>query len=107
MAGHHDLCFGCGQANVFGLHLEDGRFFVKQDHQGPDGRAHPAVVAAALLEAIMLAAGASEPPARLEVSFETMPAVGTFVSLSAQPDAAEAVDDTGARVASAKAAFRV
>jgi hypothetical protein len=41
---HHDLCFGCGQANPFGLQLElepdgrgslDGRFFVKQDHQGP------------------------------------------------------------------------
>ena len=45
---HHDLCFGCGLANVFGLHLElertgggglSGRFFVKQDHQGPDGSA--------------------------------------------------------------------
>ena len=36
---HHDLCFGCGQANLFGLQLElertdegvAGRFFVKQD----------------------------------------------------------------------------
>ncbi|MCW3065421.1 MAG: hypothetical protein JWN32_2593, partial [Solirubrobacterales bacterium] len=41
---HHDLCFGCGIGNVFGLHLEatppangelHGRFFVKQDLQGP------------------------------------------------------------------------
>jgi hypothetical protein len=43
---HHDLCFGCGQANLFGLQLEleprpeggvAGRFFVKQDHQGTPG----------------------------------------------------------------------
>ena len=43
---HHDLCFGCGLANVFGLQIElerrddgsvAGRFFVKQDHQGPPG----------------------------------------------------------------------
>jgi hypothetical protein len=43
---HHDLCFGCGLANVFGLHLEleraagagggvAGRFFVK--HPAPVG----------------------------------------------------------------------
>ena len=105
MAGHHDLCFGCGLANVFGLHLEDGRFFVKQDHQGPDGRAHPGVIAAALVEALTLAEGAA--PERLEVSFEAMPAVGTFVSVDAQGGGAEARDDEGALVASAKAAFRV
>src|SRR5918997_1999277 len=60
---HHDLCFGCGQANLFGLQLElarsgngvEGRFFVKQDHQGPDGNAHPGVLAAALEEALSLA----------------------------------------------------
>lgn len=41
---HHDLCFGCGQTNLFGLLLEvervderrvTGRCFIKQDHQGP------------------------------------------------------------------------
>ena len=46
---HHELCFGCGQQNPFGLQLElerrpeggvAGRFFVKQDHQGPPGYAH-------------------------------------------------------------------
>jgi hypothetical protein len=105
MATHHDLCFGCGLANVFGLHLEDGRFFVKQDHQGPDGRAHPGVIAAALVEAMTLAAGAA--PAGFEVGFRTMPPVGTFVSLSATADAAEACDESGAVVASAKAVFRV
>ena len=40
---HHDLCFGCGQTNLFGLLLEvervderrvAGRCFIKQDHQG-------------------------------------------------------------------------
>jgi rhamnulokinase len=57
---HHDLCFGCGTANLFGLQLElerepdgsvRGRFFVKQDHQGPPGVAHGGVLAAALDEA--------------------------------------------------------
>src|SRR5215210_3384627 len=60
---HHDLCFGCGQANLFGLQLElepraDGgverRFFVKQDHQGRPGFAHRGVLAAALDEAMAL-----------------------------------------------------
>src|SRR5947199_932095 len=60
---HHDLCFGCGQANLFGLQLElerrpeggvAGRFFVKQDHQGPPGYAHGGVIAAALDEAMSL-----------------------------------------------------
>ena len=59
---HHDLCFGCGQANLFGLLLEvervderrvAGRCFIKQDHQGPDRRfAHQGVIAAALCEAM-------------------------------------------------------
>lgn len=49
---------------MFGLHLElertedggvTGRLFVKQDLQGPDGRSHPGVVAAALIEAMSLA----------------------------------------------------
>jgi hypothetical protein len=39
---HHERCFGCGQANLFGLLLETdraddggltGRWFVKQDHK--------------------------------------------------------------------------
>ena len=60
---HHDLCFGCGQANLFGLQLElepgaaggvEGRFFVKQDHQGPPGFAHGGVLTAALDEAMAL-----------------------------------------------------
>ena len=64
---HHDLCFGCGQTNLFGLLLEvervderrvAGRCFIKQDHQGPDRRfAHQGVIAAALCEAMALACG--------------------------------------------------
>ena len=62
--GHHDLCFGCGVANLFGLQMElertgagvAGRVFLKQDHQGPGGTAHAGVVAAALEEAMALAA---------------------------------------------------
>src|SRR4051794_7815661 len=59
---HHELCFGCGLANLFGLQLElepsdggvAGRFFVKQDHQGPPGFAHGGVIATALDEAMAL-----------------------------------------------------
>ena len=60
---HHELCFGCGQQNLFGLQLElerrpeggvAGRFFVKQDHQGPPGYAHGGVIATALDEAMSL-----------------------------------------------------
>ena len=64
---HHDLCFGCGQTNLFGLLLEvervdpdrvAGRCFIKQDHQGPDRTAaHQGVIAAALCEAMALACG--------------------------------------------------
>jgi len=56
---HHELCFGCGNANLFGLQMElepangqpgavTGRFFVKQDHQGRAGHAHAGVVSSAL-----------------------------------------------------------
>jgi acyl-coenzyme A thioesterase PaaI-like protein len=93
---HHDLCFGCGTANLFGLQLElerqpdgsvRGRFFVKQDHQGPPGVAHGGVLAAALDEAAALAAG--EGPgapltARLEVDFHSAVPVGSFVRLRAR-----------------------
>jgi len=92
---HHDLCFGCGLANVFGLQLElerqddgsvAGRFFVKQDHQGPPGFAHGGVIAAALDEAGALAAGDETHvaiTARLEVDFRAPAPVGAFVALEA------------------------
>ena len=84
---HHDLCFGCGQANLFGLQMESGRFFVKQDHQGPDGSAHPGILATALVEAMLLAGGeVSE--ARL--AFKAPAPVGEFVEIEATPSQATA-----------------
>jgi acyl-coenzyme A thioesterase PaaI-like protein len=95
---HHDLCFGCGTANLFGLQLElerrpdgsvVGRFFVKQDHQGPQNVAHGGVLAAALAEAAALAAGdgpQARLTARLEADFFATVPVGSFVRLEARVD---------------------
>lgn len=107
MSAHHDLCWGCGQLNPFGLHLElapagdrlQGRFFVKQDLQGPDGRLHDGVVAGALHEAL-LAAG---PVEGIELTFHARAPVGTFVEVEA--GAAEALarrQDDGAVLARAR-----
>jgi hypothetical protein len=86
---HDELCFGCGHANLFGLQLElervdggvSGRFFVKQDHQGPNGVAHPGVLTAALQEAMALAASAW--PSRVQVSLAAPAPVGSFVTVTA------------------------
>jgi acyl-coenzyme A thioesterase PaaI-like protein len=98
---HHDLCFGCGLANLFGLQMElerqpdgsvSGRFFVKQDHQGPPGFAHGGIVAAALDEAGALAAGDDSHVAitsRLEVDFRAPAPVGDFVALEASVEREE------------------
>ena len=94
---HHDLCFGCGSANVFGLQIEmepkgrgvTGRFFVKQDHQGAPGHAHPGVVAAALDEAMSLAALAEGLDGRttdLTLDLHGSAPLGTFVQLEARID---------------------
>jgi acyl-coenzyme A thioesterase PaaI-like protein len=91
---HHDLCFGCGQANLFGLQLElertdegvAGRFFVKQDHQGPPGHAHGGVIATALDEAMALLLhdeGTHALTARLEVDLRAPAPVGSYVEVSA------------------------
>ena len=93
---HHDLCFGCGQANLFGLQLEleprpaggvEGRFFVKQDHQGPPGFAHGGVIAAALDEAMALLLQGRRTAAltvRLEVDLLAPAPVGAFVTVRAE-----------------------
>jgi acyl-coenzyme A thioesterase PaaI-like protein len=104
---HHDLCFGCGQGNLFGLQLEltrigdgvGGRFFVKQDHQGPDGNAHPGVLAAALEEALSLAGTSAA--GRMELELVAPAPVGTFVRVSADAERADAVGEDGRRLASA------
>ena len=93
---HHDLCFGCGQANLFGLQLEaerrpgggvEGRFFVKQDHQGPPGYAHGGLLATALDEAMALllfGEGTFALTGRLEVELRAPAPVGTFVHIEAE-----------------------
>jgi acyl-coenzyme A thioesterase PaaI-like protein len=123
---HHDLCFGCGHANLFGLQLElepapdggvEGRFFVKQDHQGPPGYAHGGVIAAALDEAMALLVfdrGTLALTGRLEVDLLAPAPVGTFVRMSARLEeegerslrlVAEAAGDDGRRLAAAKGTF--
>ncbi|MBA3421147.1 MAG: PaaI family thioesterase [Thermoleophilaceae bacterium] len=101
---HHELCFGCGIANLFGLQMEvepaeggegvSGRFFVKQDHQGPPGLAHSGVLACALDEAMalcVLAEGEGEGvrTGRLEVDYVAPAPVGTFVRVDARVERRE------------------
>jgi acyl-coenzyme A thioesterase PaaI-like protein len=93
---HHELCFGCGQANLFGLQLEvdthddgsvAGRFFVKQDHQGPPGYAHGGIVAAAVDEAMALlihSLGVHALTTGLEVRLRAPAPVGAFMEISAR-----------------------
>ena len=91
---HHDLCFGCGQTNLFGLLLEvertdadrvAGRCFIKQDHQGPDRTAaHQGVIAAALCEAMALACGPRARAVALSVELTGHDApVGAFMDVEA------------------------
>jgi acyl-coenzyme A thioesterase PaaI-like protein len=98
---HHELCFGCGQANLFGLQLElerrpeggvSGRFFVKQDHQGPPGYAHGGVIAAALDEAMSLvlhAEGTYALTSGLDIDLKAPAPVGSFVQLEADVESIE------------------
>ena len=92
---HHDLCFGCGQANLFGLQLElersdlavEGRFFVKQDHQGPPGCAHGGVIATALDEAMALVLhdrGIHAVTRAMEIELTAPAPVGGYVELRAE-----------------------
>jgi acyl-coenzyme A thioesterase PaaI-like protein len=94
---HHDLCFGCGLANLFGLQLEvelsdgrvEGRFFVKQDHQGPPGFAHGGVISTALDEAMALLVhgeGLHAVTRRLEIDLLGPVPVGSFAAVTAWVD---------------------
>jgi acyl-coenzyme A thioesterase PaaI-like protein len=122
---HHELCFGCGRANVFGLLAEletnpsgslSGRCFIKQDHQGADpGIAHEGVVIAALSEAMSLACGKDARMLILEVRIDGRVPVGDFLHLQAQLIGERAGDVTQARatataegtqIASARGSFR-
>ncbi len=117
---HHELCFGCGRTNLFGLLLDleegpkgtvSGRCFIKQDHQGPDrGQAHDGLIAAALVEAMALAGGPDARLARFETEVHGQAGVGSFVDVEARTGqnrtvvAAASVE--GDQVASATGTFR-
>ena len=121
---HDELCFACGSANLFGLQLEAergsdgtvrGRFFIKQDHQGPAGSAHPGIVTSALLDAMALAADSTAAPTTVSADLHGEAPVGVFVAVSARVErrsrgavaaSAEATLD-GERIASARALYRV
>jgi acyl-coenzyme A thioesterase PaaI-like protein len=90
---HHELCFGCGRVNLFGVMLEvertgpdsvAGRCFFKQDHHGADrGTAHDGVVTAVLSEAMALACGMDARVTSLQVELAAPVPVGTFVEVEA------------------------
>jgi acyl-coenzyme A thioesterase PaaI-like protein len=97
---HHELCFGCGSANLFGLQMElepsadgvAGRFFLKQDHQGPPNVAHGGILASALDEAMAMviwAEGVLAPTRRLEVDLLAPAPVGVFLQLEAKIESRE------------------
>jgi hypothetical protein len=91
---HHELCFGCGRTNLFGLLLEvdttgpgavAGRCFVKQDHQGARrGSAHDGILATALIEAMAFACGPGATVQVLEVAIEAPAPVGGFLEIEAR-----------------------
>jgi acyl-coenzyme A thioesterase PaaI-like protein len=91
---HHELCFGCGLANLFGLQMElsrvgervEGRFFAKQDHQGPPGVVHGGIVSTALDEAMALLVHDLQIAAltrRLEVDLLGPAPIGSFLDVAA------------------------
>ena len=106
---HHELCFGCGRTNLFGLLMEleatgrgevRGRGFVKQDHQGPvPGMAHPGVLAAALSEAMAFAAGSEVELTGIELRLKAPVPVGAFLEVESRA----ATSSEGALVATARA----
>ena len=96
---HHELCFGCGRTNLFGLLLEveetapaavAGRCFIKQDHQGPDrGDAHEGIVGVALCEAMAFACGPAARVEAFEVSLDGRAPVGAFLEVEARVERRE------------------
>ncbi len=93
---HHELCFGCGRTNLFGLLLEleptgsgavAGRCFIKQDHQGERrGFAHDGIVATALTEAMAFACGPGAGAEAIAVTFEGPAPVGAYLEIEARAD---------------------
>jgi acyl-coenzyme A thioesterase PaaI-like protein len=95
---HHELCFGCGRTNLFGLMMDvesvaegrvRGRAFVKQDHQGPErGAAHEGAVLAALSDAMALACAPDARPRQIELDVRGTAPVGAFIDVEAEADKA-------------------
>ena len=110
---HHELCFGCGRTNLFGLLMEveavgdrhvRGRAFVKQDHQGAEPRtAHEGVVLAALSEAMSLACGPDARPRKVELEVHGPAPVGSFIDVEAEAGAGAGAGAGGDFQASASA----
>jgi acyl-coenzyme A thioesterase PaaI-like protein len=106
---HHELCFGCGTANLFGLLLEadrqpdgsvSGRCFIKQDHQGAvRGFAHDGIIAAALGEGMSLACGPGPLAQAVTVGYLGAAPVGEFLHVEARIE--ERTDDAFTVTASA------
>jgi acyl-coenzyme A thioesterase PaaI-like protein len=121
---HHELCFGCGRTNLFGLLLEVeevapgsvvGRCFIKQDHQGADGgRAHDGVLASALVEGMALACGVDARAVSFSVTLGVPAPVGEYVEVQARVEsrdgplanAAATATAEGRIVARARSRFR-
>ena len=121
---HHELCFGCGRANLFGLSLEleevtagavAGRCFLKQDHQGADrGFAHQGVLAAALCEAMALACGLNAHSQTVQIELFARAPVGVFLEVQARAEpatggsalATAVASSDRLQVASARGTFR-
>jgi acyl-coenzyme A thioesterase PaaI-like protein len=121
---HHELCFGCGRTNLFGLLMEmepagpgevTGRGFIKQDHQGPDpGSAHEGIIMAALSDAMAFACGRTNRATWIELRLDAAVPVGSFLEVSARAGerTADGMQATatarvgGEPVASARGLFR-
>ncbi|HEU5322016.1 MAG TPA: hotdog fold domain-containing protein, partial [Methylomirabilota bacterium] len=88
-------CFGCGEANPEGLHIQfqiegrraTGEFEARPVHQGYPGVAHGGIAAAAIDEAMgwaMYAAGAWAMTARLEVKYRRPLPLGEPLEVTAE-----------------------
>jgi acyl-coenzyme A thioesterase PaaI-like protein len=96
LGAHYDQCFGCGDAQPHGLHLEtragDGvdvtaEFTVRPAHQGAPGLAHGGVLASALDETLGSLSWLLHTIAvtgRLETDFVRPVPVGTILHLAAR-----------------------
>lgn len=104
-------CFGCGDRNPEGLHIEfdvdggrvSGRFVTRSSHQGYPGVAHGGIAAAALDEAMgwaMYAAGVWAMTARMEVKYRRSLPLGEALTVGAE------VTRNRGRVLEATAAIR-